>query len=120
MYFEPEKKACVQRANNEFLRRMLGGELGTGCALPTGDRQSLPEYPTRPPCDGGTDEHAGCKHGSNHREECPNAPSLAMVYAPKQSWRGVFDPHEALMHGTQFGELVLPFEGYKKTKGGLC
>lgn len=47
--------------------------------------------------------------------------SLAMVYAPLQSWRNVYDPATALRRGTLFRELDLPFTGGEKTdRGGNC
>lgn len=33
---------------------------------------------------------------------------LAMVYAPKQYWRALYDPNEALRRGTMFRELCFP------------
>lgn len=36
---------------------------------------------------------------------------LAMAYIPKQAWRNVLSLESALMNGTIFRELVLPFEG---------
>lgn len=38
---------------------------------------------------------------------------LAMVYAPYQTFRNIFKCQDALIHGTLFEELVLPFEGCK-------
>ena len=119
MYSEQEKRASVQRANDAFLRRMLGGEL-TSASRPTFSEEvpTLPQYPTRPPCNGG-DTGEGAQGGG--REECPvqvGMPALAMVYAPRQCWRGLYTPREALQHGTQFAELDLPFLGYSKGTGG--
>ena len=37
-------------------------------------------------------------------------PSLAMVYAPKQSFRMTYSPEEALGRGTLFRELDKPLE----------
>ena len=122
MYSEKENRSGVQRANNEFLRKMLGGELMSG-AVPVFNEETppLPEYPTRPPCDGDPDYSmegpvdAYCGKGC---DDPLKAPSLAMVYAPKQCWKGLYNPTEALKHGSQFAELVLPFEGYRKGRGG--
>lgn len=36
---------------------------------------------------------------------------LAMAYVPFQTWKQVFDPENALAHGTIFPELYLPFLG---------
>ena len=112
MYSENTRNASVQRANNAFLRRMLGGELSAG-DVPVFNSEApvLPEYPLQPPCNEGEIAQGGV-------DGCTEMPSLAMVYAPKQSWDGVFKPEEALAHGTQFAALVLPFEGGERWKGG--
>ena len=116
MYSEHEKRNSLQRANNEFLRRMLGGELTVGAASAmNADTPSLPSYPERPPCNGQQEE--------NELSECHTSkemPSLAMVYSPKQCWKGLMNPQAALELGTQFTDLVLPFEGYGRGKGGAC
>ena len=44
---------------------------------------------------------------------------LASVYAPLQSFRGLYDKDTALMKGTVFSELDLPFMGATVTKGGV-
>ena len=44
---------------------------------------------------------------------------LAMVYSPYQLFRDIYSPDTALMRGTMFTELDLPFEGDKK-RGGIC
>lgn len=40
--------------------------------------------------------------------ECLAAPSLAMVYSPRQGFRGLYSPVEALSRGTLFEELDKP------------
>ena len=45
---------------------------------------------------------------------------LAMVYAPVQCFKDVYDLDTALMQGTVFKELDLPFMGASVTKGGHC
>ena len=37
------------------------------------------------------------------------SPALAMVYCPRQYWRALYSPAEALEHGTLFSELHKPF-----------
>ena len=59
-------------------------------------------------CDGTTRE-------SDNTDDytCPttlHAPSLAMVYSPKQCWRNLFDPTTGLSRGTIFAELSMPLE----------
>ncbi len=58
--------------------------------------------PPTPPCQG----HEGCPEGSWGLSGYP----LAMVYAPCQYFRGVYDPATALKRGTLFEELDLPLE----------
>lgn len=43
-------------------------------------------------------------------------PSLAMVYSPHQDFRDLYEPADALAHGTLYRELFKPFEAY--TWGG--
>lgn len=42
--------------------------------------------------------------------------SLAMAYVPNQEFKDLFEPCEALKHGTMFKELNLPF----CCTGGKC
>ena len=117
MYIESNRRAAESRADADFLRRMLGGELNT---MPNnGMRQNTnagrccewrpqarQEAPVRP--EGG----CGCQRPCD--TSCPTevaAPALAMVYCPRQCWRKLLDPEDGLKHGTIFAELVLPFEG---------
>ena len=64
--------------------------------------------------------HGGCGEyeGGWGLESYP----LAMVYSPLQQFRELYEPDVALMRGTMFSELDLPFEGGKMNKGGckLC
>ena len=113
MYSDNGRHASVHRANDEFLRRMIGGEV-VRTELPVVSMESpvLPDYSQ----DGG----ASCD-GSIIKGECPthvHAPSLAMVYAPMQCWRDLLDLQSALRHGTLFAELVLPFEGGRRLGEG--
>ena len=41
-------------------------------------------------------------------------PSLAMVYAPKQCFRMLYEPDRALLRGTLFAELDKPLEGGRR------
>ena len=113
MYSDYNRRASARRANDEFLRRMLGGELTVGeVPAMTTERPTLPDYTegNRVRCDGS--EESG-KEDVCGRGECPTcigAPALAMVYAPKQCWRKLLDPCAALEQGTQFAELILPLE----------
>ena len=132
MYFENNRRAAQNRADADFLRRMLGGELnGNDCGRSCGrDRahmqprqdqqgnccewapQARQEAPMRP------ENGCGCQRPCD--TSCPTeipAPALAMVYCPRQCWRKLFEPEDALKHGSLFAELVLPFEAAPK-KGG--
>ena len=111
MYSEPQKRPAANRANDEPLRRMLGGEL-SNCAAPmlslSKQEQDLP------PCNEGdaVDIAPSCEIG-----ECPtlvHTPSLAMVYSPIQCWKNVLQPEAALAHGTLFADLILPLEVVEK------
>ena len=65
---------------------------GCGCARPAPH--------TCRKCEG----YEGCGPDSWGLCEYP----LAMVYAPCQTFRGLYDPNTALVHGTMFSELNLP------------
>jgi hypothetical protein len=129
MYIESNRRAAQSRADADFLRRMLGGELNSSANRARNDSnnvqgccewrpQARQEAPTRP--EGGCD----CQRPSCNTS-CPtevSAPSLAMVYCPRQCWRKLFSPEEGLKHGTLFAELDLPFEGssYNGRKEGCA
>lgn len=154
MYSENNRRTSGMRANDEFLRRMLGGDL-TGGELPVMNMEPADHADDfgrkademqrrdngrlrlsnegngsigggRPSCDGSVDNSvSGCKPSCGTQEECStylHAPSLAMVYSPRQCWRNLLDPQSALDQGTLFAELVLPFEGGSKRMGteGNC
>ena len=118
MYSENHRHSTARRADDEFLRRMLGGELtGDGYPVINSNPTPAPSAParaasgaqaqSRPLCDGSV---APAEAGG-----CPTslyAPAIAMVYAPKQCWRNLFDPATGLSHGTIFKELVLPLGSF--------
>ncbi|MBQ9131085.1 MAG: spore coat associated protein CotJA [Clostridia bacterium] len=141
MYSENRRNAAVRRSNDEFLRQLIGGELQdssygerrtqrscptersvpncrrqepSSCLLserPMYERQSRAES-SGPSCNE-NDQYSPCK-------DCPtvlNAPALAMVYSPRQCWRGVLSPHDALAAGSLFAELVLPLEQHRTFDG---
>ena len=118
MYIESNRRAAESRADADFLRRMLGGELNDAANTRVSNNcntgrscewrpQARQESPMRP------ENGCGCQRPSCDTS-CPTeipAPSLAMVYCPRQCWRSLFSPEDGLKHGTIFAELVLPFEG---------
>lgn len=67
-----------------------------------------------------------CKDASQDTETSYTAgctddsPSLAMVYSPKQHWRGLYCVSEGLDCGTIFRELNFPFYPTPCRKGGGC
>ncbi len=118
MYSENNRRNTSRRADNEFLRRMLGGELtGDGFPVMSTRAQERPQ-PRRdepmPPCnqDGGVSTTAP-SHACNCPTEIP-APSIAMVYAPRQCWRNLLDPASGLAKGSIFSELILPLGAVPK------
>lgn len=60
---------------------------------------------------GETESGSGCNDNSSCARGCSNQ-QLSMVYAPKQCWRMIFSPADAMRHGTMFEELYKPLEGY--------
>ena len=91
--------------------------------LPPADRARMEQSP--PPMDLAPEEGCGCDHdhdhgdGGNHSvcvgyEGCGEGSwglagyPLAMVYAPCQAYRALYDPVTALHRGTLFTELDLP------------
>lgn len=73
-------------------------------------------------------EHSVVPCQSDSEPICGQRQSLAMVYAVKQDWQGIYDPEIALVNGTLFEELNLPFErsgcsmnnGCRGNNGGAC
>ncbi|MBO5212239.1 MAG: spore coat associated protein CotJA [Clostridia bacterium] len=53
-------------------------------------------------------------------QACRSSKPLAMVYAEKQEFCGIYDPEIALINGTVFEELNLPFYKSKCSKNGGC
>ncbi|MBE6589108.1 MAG: spore coat associated protein CotJA [Ruminococcaceae bacterium] len=75
----------------------------------------MPRQPSRPIRD--LPPRVSCAGDQNTATACPtqlSAPSLAMVYSPRQCWRKLLEPHEGLKAGTIFTELILPLEAVSK------
>ena len=51
-----------------------------------------------------------CNVNSNNAGVTQNGRSLAMVYAEKQLFESIFDPEVALINGTIFEQLHMPFQ----------
>ncbi len=119
MYSENNRRNTSRRADNEFLRRMLGGDMsGRTCPIMSTRSQERPQ-PRRdepmPPCnqDGGRPTPAPHSCTCSCPSEIP-APAIAMVYAPKQCWRNLLDPASGLAKGSIFSELILPLGAIPK------
>lgn len=54
----------------------------------------------------------------HHRDSIKNVDSLplSMAYVPWQSWGNIYKAEDALMQGTIFQELNLPFTGRRCAK----
>lgn len=75
-------------------------------------RVCAPSCPIRP----ATDSNDGCGQRGWGLYEYP----LAMVYAPRQAFRCLYDPETALQKGTLFSELDLPLESVTRRGGCGC
>lgn len=111
MYSERTRRPSPRRANDEFLRRMVGGELNADLAVMNRSAGTQEPSPT-------ARRGSACNGESS---DCPTtvaSPSLAMVYAPVQCWQSILDNATALKHGTLFAELVMPLEVGKPNGNG--
>ncbi len=129
MYSEGNRRTAARRTNDEFLRRMLGGELVGSQAVMNASpsmRSPLPDRGGKTACDGSPRMDSGNHMPGKPCGYCPKeipAPALSMVYAPRQCWQNLFSPEEGLAHGSIFAELVLPLESVPKNCGtgvGAC
>ena len=137
MYSENNRRSASRRADADFLRRMLGGEL-TGDGYPVmnlsnssqnaqnrsimGDNRQKATENRQAQQNLGDNRSARpildqnippCDGSANGDRGCPthtHTPALAMVYSPKQCWRNLLDPASGLSEGTIFAELILPLE----------
>ena len=100
MYLNDDALTPRDQIGDDMLRRMLD------------ESRACPSEPPTPPCNR------------------PDAPirnqwgllqyPLASVYAPWQEFDNLYDRDTALLRGTLFSELDLPFMGQTVTKGGHC
>jgi len=98
--YNPNQSAAPRRSNADYLRRMT---VGDGCCR---NAESIPV------CRRESESPSACEP-----RVCPDMPSLAMVYAPRQEWGCLMEtPARALSEGTLFLELVKPFEGSCKSR----
>lgn len=111
--YDKNPPSASRRAGDDFLRRMLNGELNEKAPRP----QSRPSASRDAHASCGCDERDGRRQSTE--PDCPSCPyplspsmpSLAMVYSPDQAWRCLYSPSAALHAGTLFQELDKPFEG---------
>ena len=96
MYRERDFAARNDGADDEYIRRVLGGgcsegdDIGKEEAVPARKSWGLRDYP------------------------------LAMVYSPVQEWRELYDEETGLSRGTMFKELDLPFLGSWNDESPAC
>ena len=102
MYMDDDTLTPRDRISDNMLRRMLDESEGTASERYTSD----------------SNNRTGTQH-SRHTWGLENHP-LAMVYAPVQVFRNLYDRDTALQKGTLFTELNLPFMGQSVMKGGGC
>lgn len=111
--YEKNNPNAARRSGDEFLRRMLCGEMPCGC---TSAREPISrEASASCGCDNRADTTPCLSKDACN--VCPypplnaSMPSLAMAYSPTQAWRCLYAPDKALHAGTLFAELDKPFEG---------
>ena len=46
--------------------------------------------------------------------DCIDGMPLAMAYVPRQKWQNIYENSKAVMRGTIFSDLDLPFKGAGK------
>ena len=92
-----------ERINENYLRQMLRDDARYS-AQREGRTSRNADYSQSVPA---------CEMDGNGYMSVTNGQPLAMVYAPKQEFRNLYDTKTALRSGTLFKELYFPFMGYK-------
>lgn len=111
MNFDSQRNFRTRRANDEFLRRMHGGEIAGAerrertVPVFAGTEISAKNDRPLPRCDGTYPDGGNPENGN-----VPSFPSLAMVYSPVQEWKEVLTPEEGLRSGSIFRQLLKPLE----------
>ncbi len=117
MRYNPDTNRC-RNVNAQALGRLLDSDApincygnnnnGSGCIR---DRQSMHDMNNM----NMHGMHNGCMNtnttGAKLASSCSSEPSLAMVYSPYQHFQNIYNPYEALCHGTLFRELDKPWKG---------
>lgn len=119
MYMQDDTMTPRDRISEDMLRRMLGGE-----ALGNQGSRQMPDSRTEHiNCRGERENGSGgCGKGERENTNGLSGYPLASVYAPLQHFRKLYDLDTALIKGTVFSELDLPFMGasVSNDKGGCC
>lgn len=101
MYTDNDILSHHDRAAEELLRQMAE----SGCG-----REGGISCPSEPFLRGGYGDDKARLEDAHHSWGLVDYP-LAMVYSPVQKWRNIYDGETALVRGTIFEELDLPFVG---------
>lgn len=96
--------------NNMMSREMIGNEYLLHAADNRGHKCDMPNNR----CSRNTDNGIRCTPSKTFGLD---GYPLASMYAPLQEFRNLYDKETALMDGTLFAELNLPFMGASVTKG---
>ncbi len=115
MYSADDMRTPRDRISEEYIRRLLEEEHGAPSDC-DGRRREEPsaqcdacDIPAIP-----QPRKEDMHHGHHWGDK-----SLAMVYSPTQTWRGIYAPETAICRGTLFRELDKPW-GVENKKGGCC
>jgi len=109
----------TERNTNCGCQRETERNTNCGCQRDTERNTNCPcqrdtERNTNCPCQRDTDRNTNCAcqrdadRSTEHSTECRNDRSLAMVYAENQCLNDIYDPCQALSHGTLFPALDKP------------
>ena len=118
----PMERVSEERGLTPRMEQGIGNGDGTGCGCGCEHHHHDHHHDHDHDCDGGHGicvGYEGCGEGSWGLSGHP----LAMVYAPCQAFRALYDPATALSRGTLFTELDLPLggsEGAFTTIGCAC
>lgn len=137
MIFESENYSPIERVDEGLRRRVLdemsqwenSAPAMSGCVRGCvrqdrgccDQRRTMPQRNCGCGCTGNKRMGTSRDAETNYTAGCTDdSPSLAMVYSPKQHWRGLYCVSEGLDHGTIFRELNFPFYPTPCRKGGGC
>ena len=117
--YPDNERLSLRRSDDEFLRRLRGGEFGGG-RIPLQPEGTVPVASAGginlPPETAGNSE-TGYSYLSGIPGSVCKMPSLAMVYSPLQDWKGILEPDVGLSHGSIFTDLIKPLEVVMRSGG---